>query len=154
MVRLIDLPAGQAKRLADLECPEFQTSPWASGPPLAQRRVSVISSAGLFVKGEAAPFRGRDADYRSIPLKTPAADVLCSHISINFDRTAFQEDWNVVLPLDRMRELAKEGFIGSVADTHYSFMGAIDPIEAENHVRELSVRLKQEEVDAVLLCPV
>jgi len=40
-----------------------------------------------------------------------------------------------------MRELAEEGFIGSVAETHYSFMGAIDPTEAESHVRELSVRL-------------
>lgn len=125
-----------------------------SGPPLASRRVAVISSAGLFIKGESAPFRGRDADYRAIPLGTPAADVLCSHISINFDRTAFQEDWNAVFPLDRLRELAEEGFIGSVAATHYSFMGAIDPTEAESHVRQLSVKLKQEEVDAVLLCPV
>lgn len=154
MVRLTDLPEGQAKRLADLECPDFQTTPWVSGPPLALRRIAAISSAGLFVKGEAAPFRGRDADYRAIPLGTSAADVLCSHISINFDRTAFQEDWNVIFPLDRLLELAEEGFIGSVAETHYSLMGAIDPTEAEGHVRELAVRLKQEDVEAILLCPV
>jgi D-proline reductase (dithiol) PrdB len=28
-----------------------------------------------------------------------------SHISINFDRTGFEEDWNVVFPLDRLNEL-------------------------------------------------
>ncbi|CEG09127.1 D-proline reductase subunit gamma [Afipia felis] len=154
MVRLTDLPEGQAKRLAELECPDFQTSPWVSGPPLAERRVAVISSAGLFVQGEAAPFRGRDADYRAIPREVLPKDVLCSHISINFDRTAFQEDWNVILPLDRLKELAEEGTIGSVAEMHYSFMGAIDPTEAEGYVRELAVRLKQDKVDAVLLCPV
>jgi hypothetical protein len=41
----------------------------------------------------------------------------------------FQEDWNVVFPLDRLNELAAEGTIGSVAATHYSFMGATDPVQ-------------------------
>jgi D-proline reductase (dithiol) PrdB len=32
-----------------------------------------------------------------------------SHISINLDRSGFQEDWNVVFPLDRLREFAADG---------------------------------------------
>ena len=50
-----------------------------------------------------------------------------SHISTNFDRTGFQQDINVVFPVDRLRELAARGTIGSVADFHYSFMGATAP---------------------------
>ena len=153
MTRLTDLPPDQAKRLAELECPDFATRPWVTGPTLPQRRVAIVSSAGLVVRGE-NPFRGRDPDYRAIPSTVAAGDLLCSHISINFDRTGFQEDWNVVFPLDRLNELADEGTIGSVAATHYSFMGATDPLQMEPYARELAVRLRADAVDAVILPPV
>src|SRR5436190_19549480 len=100
------------------------------------------------------PFRGREPDYRAIPTSTKPEELLVSHISINFDRTGFQEDWNVVFPLDRLNELAGDGVVGSVAATHYSFMGATDPVEMEPHARELAGRLKRDQVDAVILSPV
>ena len=153
MTRLTDLPPGQAKRLAELECPDFATRPWVAGPPLSQRRVAIVSSAGLVRRGE-DPVRGRDPDYRAIPSDTRAADLLISHVSVNFDRTGFQEDWNVVFPLDRLNELAREGEIGSVAGTHYSFMGATDPVQMEPHARELAGRLHRDGVDAAILPPV
>lgn len=153
MTRLSDLPPAQAKRLAEVECPTFTTQPWVSGPPLSDRRVAIVSSAGLFKRGT-EPFRGRDADYRVIPGDVAWQDLLTSHISINFDRTALQEDWNVVFPRDRLKELVAQGVIGSLADTHYSFMGASDPIAMEPHARQLAGRLKQEEVNSVLLTPV
>ncbi len=152
-MRLEKLPAAQAERYATLECPSFDTTPWVEGPPLARRRVAIVSSAGLVVRGE-RPFRGREADYRVIPGATRADQLLCSHISINFDRTGFQEDWNVIFPLDRLRELAAEGTIGSVGATHYSFMGATDPREMEGAAREVATRLRQDNVDTVLLPPV
>src|ERR1700732_1873381 len=153
VTRLTDLPSDQAKRLAELECPDFETQPWVTGPALSQRRVAIVSSAGLVVRGE-NPFRGRDPDYRAIPSTVAAGDLLCSHISINFDRTGFQEDWNVVFPLDRLNELAAEGTIGSGAATHYSFMAAPAPREMEGAARDVAARLKQDRVDAVLLSPV
>jgi len=152
-VRLTNLPAAMAKRLAELECPDFKTTPWVEGPPLARRRVAVVSSAGLVVRGE-KPFRGRDPDFRAIPGTTRPDQLLMSHISINYDRTGFQEDWNVVFPLDRLGELAAEGAIGSVAATHYSFMGATYPVLMEDYAREVAGRLKQDKVDAVILSPV
>ena len=108
MTRLTDLPPAQAKRLAELECPDFTTRPWVAGSPLSQRRVAIVSSAGLVVRGE-NPFRGRDPDYRAIPADTKPDDLLISHISINFDRTGFQEDWNVVFPLDRLQRAGRRG---------------------------------------------
>ena len=153
MVRLADLPPAQAQRLAAFDCPNFATEPWVTGPPLSQRRVAIVSSAGLLVRG-GMPFRGRDPDYHTIPPGTRPDDLLISHMSINFDRTGFQEDWNVVFPIDRLSELAAEGTIGSVADVHYSFMGAAEPDLIEPHARELAGRLKQDKVSAVLLAPV
>jgi D-proline reductase (dithiol) PrdB len=153
VTRLTDLPPGQAKRLAELECPDFETRPWVAGAALSQRRVAIVSSAGLVVRGD-NPFRGRDPDYHGIPATTKPNELLCSHISINFDRTGFQEDWNVVFPLDRLNELAAETVIGSVAATHYSFMGATDPVQMEPHARQLAGRLKADAVDAVVLTPV
>src|SRR5579883_1607922 len=110
--------------------PSFPTTPWRDGPPLARRRVAIVTTAGLhrpddrpfgIGPGSAADFPG---DYRVIPSETPSASLLMSHISVNFDRTGFQQDWNVVFPTDRLRELAQAGAIGSVAAYHYSFMGA------------------------------
>ncbi len=152
-MRLGDLPAAMAKRLAELEGPEFATRPWVAGPPLAERRVAIVSSAGLVVRGE-KPFRGRDPDYRVIPATTRPDQLLLSHISINFDRNGFQEDWNVVFPLDRLNAMAAAGEIGSVAAAHYSFMGATDPVQMETHAREVAGLLRQDKVDAVILSPV
>src|SRR6202035_3754221 len=153
VTRLTDLPSDQAKRLAELECPDFKTRPWVTGPALSQRRVAIVSPAGLVVRGE-NPFLGRDPDYRAIASTVAADDLLCRHISINFDRTGFQEDWNVVFPLDRLNELAAEGTIGSVAATHYSFMGATDPVQMVDGAREVAGKLKADQVDAVLLTSV
>ena len=133
--------------------PRFRDDALGPGPPLAERRVAIVSSAGLVVRGE-KPFRGRDADYRVIPSATRPDQLLLSHISINLDRTGFQEDRNVVFPLDRLNELAAEGEIGSVAATHYSFMGATDPVQMEGHAREVAGLLKEDQVDAVILSPI
>ena len=152
-MRLEKLPPEMAKRFGELECPAFKTTPWVEGKPLRERRVAIVSSAGLTVRGDRV-FRGRDADYRAIPSAVLATDLLCSHISINFDRTGFQEDWNVVFPLDRLGELAAEGAIGSVAATHYSFMGATDPVQMVDGAREVAGNLKADNVDAVLLTSV
>jgi D-proline reductase (dithiol) PrdB len=153
VTRLADLPPAQARRLVEVECPEFETRPYVSGPPLSGRRIAIVSSAGLFRRGT-EPFRGRDGDYRVIPGDLGWEDLLTSHISVNFDRTGLQEDWNVAFPRDRLKELADERVIGSVADTHYSFMGASDPPQMEPHARALAGRLKQDRVDSVLLAPV
>ncbi len=153
MARLDQLPEPEHSFLANLECPTFETHPWVSGPPLAERRVAVISTAGLHRRGD-RPFTPMSGDYRVIPGGCPAGDLIMSHISTNFDRTGFQQDWNVVFPLDRLRELSAEGGIGSVADFHYSFMGATDPLQMEDTARDLAGLLKKDAVDAALLVPV
>lgn len=139
------------QKIRDL--PEFGPTPFVPGPPLKARRVAIITTSGLHARGD-RPFDIGAADYRVIPGDTPAADLLMSHVSVNFDRSGFQEDINVVFPIERLRELQRDGVIGSISDFHYSFMGAA-PIRAlEPKARELAALLKKDRVDAVLLTPV
>lgn len=153
MARLDRMPEPMRSHLANLPCPSFQNHPWVTGTALSQRRISIISTAGLHRRGD-RPFAGRTGDYRVIPGDIKAKDLVMTHVSTNFDRTGFQRDWNVVFPLDRLRDLAEDGMIGSVAAFHYSFMGATDPAEMEASARNLTGLLKGDGVDAVLLVPV
>lgn len=153
MARLDQMPEDERNHLLALSCPTFDSSPWVTGPPLAKRRVALITTAGLHLRSN-LPFGVGASDYRIIPSDTSANELVMSHISTNFDRTGFQQDWNVVFPLDCLRELAAKKVIGSVADYHYSFMGATDPIRMEATARSLARIMKNDGVDAVLLVPV
>lgn len=155
MARLSDLPEWEREhhleKIRDL--PDFGPTPFAPGPPLSERRVAIVTTSGMHVKSD-PPFGVGEADYRVIAGDTPDADLVMSHTSVNFDRSGFQEDVNVAFPLGRLRELEAGGVIGSVADFHYSFMGAASIRAIEPKARELAGLLKKDRVDAVLLSPV
>lgn len=153
MARLDQMPVSMRAHLIHLPCPEFTDHPWVKGPPLTQRRIALISTAGLHQRGD-RPFAGMSGDYRVIPGDIEAGNLVMTHLSTNFDRTGFQQDWNVMFPLDRLRELVSEGVIGSVAAYHYSFMGATDPAEMASSARNLAGLLHGDQVDAALLVPV
>ena len=160
MARLDQVHPAMRAALLAMECPTFDTQPWVAGPALPQRRVALISTAGLHRRDD-RPFavtsgntRAIAGDYRVIPNDIAANDLVMSHVSTNFDRTGFQQDWNVVFPLDRLHELAQEGVIGSVAAFHYSFMGATDPSHMEAAAHALARLLTQDHVNAVCLVPV
>jgi D-proline reductase (dithiol) PrdB len=158
MARLKDLSEPEREHLLHLrdEAPRFESTPWAKGPPLRQRRVALISTAGLHRRGDRAFTGGAGAtEYRVIPAEATAADLVMSHISVNFDRSGFRQDLNVVFPLDRVKEMAAQGAIGSVAEFHYSFMGAPWPsTRFEPKARELAGLLERDRVDAAVLIPV
>lgn len=156
MVRLADLSASDKENMLKKipTLPRFDKRPWARGSKLAQRRVAIVSTAGLHARGD-RPFGSGGMDYRVIPGDINAGDLIMSHMSVNFDRSGFQEDWNVAFPLDRLKELARDKVIGSVAAFHYSFMGAVSPVtNYESKASELAQLLRNDNVDAVLLSPV
>lgn len=155
MARMSDFSEAERKHHLDKirDLPDFGPTPFVPGPRLRERRVAIVTTSGVHARGD-RPFDIGAADYRVIPGTTPAAELIMSHVSVNFDRSGFQEDINVVFPIDRLRELQSGGVIGSVSDFHYSFMGAA-PIRAlEPKARELAGLLKKDRVDAVLLTPV
>ena len=153
MAHLDQFPGPMRSLLAKLECPSFESQPWVEGPPLSRRRIAIVSTAGLHNRDD-RPFTSVSEEYRVIPGDIVANDLVMSHLSTNFDRTGFQQDWNVIFPIDRLREFADQGSIGSVADFHYSFMGATDPMKMEPVARDLAGLFKKDQVDGLLLVPV
>jgi hypothetical protein len=101
-----------------------------------------------------APFPFGSAEFRRLPSSLDSGDIVMSHVSVNFDRSGFQRDLNVIYPIDRLRVLAAEAVIGSVADTHYAVLGATDPAAMQITADQLMGQLQQDRVDAVLLVPV
>lgn len=153
MARIEDIPEPTRTAVLGLDCPSFPDQPFLPGPPLKHRRVAIVTSAALHPR-EQMPFPAGTAEVRMLPTELPAAALVMSHISINFDRTGFQRDINVVYPVDRLRELAAEGVIGGVAPTHYSVMGSTDPRSMAETADQIVGQLRQERIDAVLLTPV
>ncbi|MDA0786135.1 MAG: glycine/sarcosine/betaine reductase selenoprotein B family protein [Proteobacteria bacterium] len=153
MVKLSELPAVYREGYLAMEVPAFDETPWAPCPPLFESRIAIISTAGLHRRDD-HPFDGYAADYRVIPGDADMNDLVMSHLSTNFDRTGFYQDVNVAFPIDRLRELRDDGFIGAVADHHFSFMGATPPTAMEPVVAQLVGILRADKVDAVLLVPV
>ena len=155
MVRLESLSEAEreiTQRMAKI-CPTFDTLPWAEGPPLGERRVAIITTAGLHGRHD-RPFQlVQDDYYRVIPGDVKADDLVMSHLSSGMDRTGYQRDWNVVFPLDRLREMADEGIIGSVAGFHYSYNSSRAKEDSTEPIREVAGMLRKDNVDAVLLFP-
>ncbi len=153
MARPEDIPQPTRDVVLNLPCPSFDTTPFVAGPPVAQRRVAILTSAALIRRGE-KPFPFGSGEARFISADTPTGDLLISHVSINFDRNGWQRDVNVVYPIDRLRELVADGTIAGIAPTHYTVMGSTDPAAMEDAVDQIAGQLKQERIDSVLLTPV
>jgi D-proline reductase (dithiol) PrdB len=153
MARIEDIPQPTRDVVLGLACQELPGVPWVVPKPLSQCRIAILTSAALMHRAD-MPFPAGTAECRQLPSSLAPADMRMSHISINFDRVGFQRDINVAYPIDRLRELAADGTIGAVADTHYSVMGSTDPATMSETADGIVGLLKQQEVDAVLLCPV
>ena len=94
--------------------------------PLAECRVAMLTSGG--VSRCAAPAWDPDArnDFRLDVIEADApADDFQVHDSY-YETDSAVEDINCVFPIERLREFAAEGLIGSVVDRQWSgFMGRI-----------------------------
>ncbi len=159
MPRLEILSAVQRRMLEFFPCLESDETPWTPlAKPLSDCTVALVTTAGLHLRDD-KPFNrdhpGGESSYRVIPGNADPADIVQSHFSIGFDRTAIYRDINITFPIDRMRELCEQGVIGGLAPNYYSFMGALRDctIVAEQTGPEVAQRLQAEGVDVVLLTP-
>ncbi len=155
MVRLSDLPDYERLHLLGKNLPPLGPPAWVTPTKqLAELRFALITTAGLHFRDDPA-FEFADSTFRPISGNEDANDLVMSHSSVNFDKAGFAEDVNLVFPIDRFRELETQGKIGSLAQVHYSFMGAgLDPEAYETSASQVAGFLKQDKVDAVFLTPV
>ena len=124
------------------------------GKPLAACRLAIVTTAGLHRRGD-RPFGPGEQGYRVIASDTPTHEIIQSHTSLGFDRTAIMRDLNISFPVDRLRELRASGRLGGLGPNNYSFMGALrDAPRVETETGpEVGRRLREEGVDAVLITP-
>jgi D-proline reductase (dithiol) PrdB len=146
------------------DAPGHGPIPWAPvTKPRAESRVALLSTAGLSMKGDAPfdmemerrnPLRG-DPSWRAIRADATSGRVDANHLHI--DTGYIERDLNVALPLDRLRALTDEGFVGSMADTHYATMGYQGNdtrVLEQKSAPEIAARMRSEQVDLALLAPV
>lgn len=98
--------------------------------PLRQCRFGLVTSGGLYHKGVEPPFdreRERrepvwgDPSFRTLAADMDPAELDVSHLHINGKDVV--SDMNILLPIQRFKEFAAEGRIGSLTGNAYSFMG-------------------------------
>ncbi|MEO1064128.1 MAG: glycine/sarcosine/betaine reductase selenoprotein B family protein [Actinomycetota bacterium] len=139
--------------------------------PLSEARVALVTSSGHFVEGDdPEPFgepamSQAEAEARigeflreapslsAIPIDTPAERLRVRHGG--YPVASVADDHQVALPLGHLRDLAADGVIGEVSGTAYSFVGATSQVRLRRDVGPAwAERLRDDEVDAVLLVPV
>jgi len=122
--------------------------------PLSECRVGVILSAGVYVAGQVAFYYKDDTSLRLIPKTTPAKDLRFAHVT-SYMLDDAREDPNCQAPVDALRRLEAEGFVGEFADTFYSCMGGVysQRRTREDLIPALLDAMRTEKVDAVFLVP-
>ena len=144
----------------------YEDTPWSPlTKPLAESRVALLSTGGLFVDGHdplpAEPTQEevvpkideflrsepilseipRDVDRRKLRVRHPGYDV----------RGAIR-DHNVLLPLDHLIEAERDGTIGEFAETAYSFVGAASQLRLKKDTGpKWAEMLRKRRIDAALL---
>lgn len=127
--------------------------------PLEQCRVALVSTAGLVLPSQ-KPFdesiKGGDWSHREIPSDADVHSMIDSHRSGSFDHAGIRNDPNLGFPIDRLRELERDGAIGPVNHRHFSLMGSLTApgrMTAQS-APQIARAFVDDGVDAVLLVPI
>jgi len=132
--------------------------PWTpySGEP-SRQTFALVTSGGLYLKDSQPPFDTEsihgDPSFREIPRTFRQEDLAIAHA--HYDHRLAEEDVNTIFPIQRFIELEKEGRIGKLTQTHYSFSYVNDVVPLiTKTVPELIARIKADGVDVLFLVPV
>lgn len=91
---------------------------------LSNATISIVTAAGVHRKDQEAfniADELGDLTYRLMDENVQSEDLMVTHH--HYDHSDADEDINVVFPIDRLRELVDEGFIGGIARKHIGYMG-------------------------------
>lgn len=119
--------------------------------PLSEMRIAFATAAGVHLKSDKRFNLAGDFTYRLIPGDCNSQDLMVSHGG--YDNGDVNKDINCMFPIDRLRELAAEGFIKEVSPVHAGFMGGGGNQEKFKNETGPAIAkiLKEANVDAVVL---
>jgi D-proline reductase (dithiol) PrdB len=147
------------KFIEGIEITETQGIPWTPlKKPMAACKVALVTTAGIHHRDQ-SPYDMMDKDgdstFRVINVTRPINSLMITHDYYNHSDA--DKDINIVFPIERLKELEAEGVVGETAQTHYGFMGHIKGRHVQTLIKqsapEITVRLKKDAVDVVLLTP-
>ncbi len=91
---------------------------------LSKSVVAIVTAGGVHLMDQ-EPFNIADElgdlSYRVIPPDVESSALMVTHH--HYDHSDADQDINVVFPIDVLRDLEAEGFIGGVAKKHIGYMG-------------------------------
>lgn len=128
--------------------------------PLSAARIGLITTGGVhhidqrpFLRKNESPHG--DGSFRRLDLTRPREAFTITHDW--YDRRDAEQDLNLVMPADRLRELAAESVVGAL---HPVAVGLMGHVEGKEEVRleletapAIAALFRNEGVDAVLLVP-
>lgn len=119
--------------------------------PLSQCKVGFATAGGIHVKSQKPFHTAGDFTFREIPIETPSSELTVTHGG--FDNSDINKDVNAMLPIDRLHELKKEGFIGDLSPVLIGFMGGGGNVEKFTNESGPAIAkiFKDAGVDVVLL---
>lgn len=101
---------------------------WAPlSKPLKDCKVGFATAGGIHIKSQKPFNTAGDYSFREIPIDTPASELMVTHGG--FDNSDINKDVNAMLPIDRLHELKKAGYIGSLSPVLIGFMGGGGNVE-------------------------
>lgn len=123
----------------------------------SEQTFALVTSGGLYLKDSQPPFDTDsihgDTSFREIPKTVRKEELGIAHA--HYDHGVAEQDINTIFPIHRFLELEKEGIVGKVADTHYSFSYVNDVVTlVTKTVPGFLSRIKTEGVDVLFLVPV
>jgi len=137
---------------SEIFVPITPPSVWAPvTKPLKEMKIALATAAGVHHKDDKRFNLAGDFSFREVRDNMLSGDLMVSHGG--YDNGDVNKDINCMFPIDRLHELAAEGFIGGVAPVHIGFMGGGGNQQKfkEETGPEIARILKEEGVDGVLL---
>lgn len=113
--------------------------------------IALATAAGVHHKSDERFNLAGDFTWRKITDQMKSDELMVSHGG--YDNGDVNKDINCMFPIDRIHELAKEGFIKACAPVHAGFMGGGGNQEKFKHETgpAIAQMFKEEGVDAVIL---
>ena len=99
MVFVSEMPSVGRGFITNLNLSPFKNSAWTKPALSKNRRISIVSTAAISKRGD-KPFSWLANNHRVIPHGD--RDLVMTHVAVEYDRTAWQQDINTILPIDRL----------------------------------------------------
>ena len=137
---------------SEIFVPITPKSVWAPvTKPLSEMTVALATAAGVHRKDQERFNLAGDFTWRKIPNESTEDELMVTHGG--YDNSDVNKDINCMFPIDRIHELAAEGYIRACAPVHAGFMGGGGNQEKFKNETgpAIAQMFKEEDVDAVLL---